>query len=405
MPDVQVLLAVQGPGEADLVTAITRSPGLAVSRRCGDVAELLAAAGARVGSVAVISASHLGIDRVVVDRLRQMGVLTVGLASSEDTERVAALGVDAVVDHGGGTPAVLAALAGVRDLPPPPPPPERHDGAGAGTLVTVWGTAGAPGRTVVAANLAHALARHGSVGLVDADTRAPSVAQVLGLVDESSSLAIAARAATQGRLDDATLDRCFPRVGGIAVMSGLTRPDRWREVPAAGLEVVLDRARTRFTTTVVDVTGGWEPEAPGFDSAFAPARDGAQVAALRASDVVVIVGAADPVGIHRLITLLADRPRTAGREVVVVTRVRRSVGGPAPGSAVREALSRFAGVTDPVLVDDDRAGLDSALMAGDFLATVAPRSPALRGIEELARVVAGVPVSRRAARPARRGRR
>jgi MinD-like ATPase involved in chromosome partitioning or flagellar assembly len=404
VPDVQVLLAVQGPGEADLVTAITRSPGLAVSRRCGDVAELLAAAGARIGSVAVISASHLGIDRVVVDRLRQMGVLTVGLASPEDTERVAALGVDAVVDHGGGTPAVLAALAGVRDLPPPPPP-HRDDGAGAGTLVTVWGTAGAPGRTVVATNLAHALTRHGSVGLVDADTRAPSVAQVLGMVDESSSLAIAVRAATQGRLDDATFDRCFPRVGGIAVMSGLTRPDRWREVPAAGLEVVLDRVRSRFTTTVVDVTGGWEPEAPGFDSAFAPARDAAQVAALRASDVVVIVGTADPVGIHRLITLLADRPRAAGREVVVVTRVRRSVGGPAPGSAVREALSRFAGVTDPVLVDDDRAGLDSALMAGDFLATVAPRSPALRGIEELARVVAGVPASRRAARPARRGRR
>ena len=106
MPDVQVLLAVQGPGETDLVSAISRAPGLTVSRRCGDVAELLAAAGARLGTVAVVSASHLGIDRVVVDRLRQMGVLSVGLAAPEDTGRVAALGVDAVVDQAGGTQAV-----------------------------------------------------------------------------------------------------------------------------------------------------------------------------------------------------------------------------------------------------------------------------------------------------------
>ena len=404
MPDVQVLLAVQGPGETDLVSAISRAPGLTVSRRCGDVAELLAAAGARLGTVAVVSASHLGIDRVVVDRLRQMGVLSVGLAAPEDTGRVAALGVDAVVDQAGGTHAVLAALTGVRDLPPPPPPPEEPQAAD-GVLVTVWGTTGAPGRTTLAVNLAHALTRHGTVGLVDADTRAPSVAQVLGLVDESSALALAVRAATQGRLDAATLDRSFPRVGQVAVMTGLTRPDRWREAPAAGLEVVLERARARFGFTVVDVAGGWEPEAPGFDSAFAPARDGAQLAALRLADVVVVVGAADPVGIHRLISLLAERPRTQGREVVVVTGVRPSVGGPAPDRAVREALARFAGVADPELVNDDRPGLDAALMAGEYLAVTAPRSPALAGIEELARVVAGAPVSRRAARPLRRRRR
>lgn len=403
MPDTQILLALQGAGETELVSAIARAPGVAVSRRCGDVAELLAAAGARVGTIAVVSASHLGIDRTVVDRLRQMGVLTVGLASPEDAERVAALGVDAVVDLAGGTTAVLAALAGLRRVPPLPPAVPDEEGSGA--VVTVWGTTGAPGRTTLAVNLAHALARHGTVGLVDADTRAPSVVQVLGMVDESSSLAVSVRAATQGRLDAATLDRTLLRVGDVAVMGGLTRPDRWREVPASGLEVVLERARGRFAHTVVDVTGGWEPEAPGFDSAFAPARDAAQVTALRASDVVVVVGSADPVGIHRLISLLADRPRLPGREVVAVTRVRQSVGGPAPGNAVREALARFAGVADPVLIDDDRPGFDAALMAGEFLAVAAPRSPALRGLEELARAVSGAPVSRRAARPARRRRR
>ena len=403
MSDVLVLLAVQGPGETELVTAIARTPGLTVSRRCADVAELLAAAAARLGTVAVISASYLGIDREVVGRMRQMGVLTIGLAAPEDTERVAALGVDAVVDLAGGTAAILAALGGVADRPLPPPLPTRS--AGAGCLVTVWGATGAPGRTTIAINLAHALTRYGAVGVIDADTRAPSVAQALGMVDESSSLAIAVRAATQGRLDDDTLARCVPRVGDIAVMSGLTRPDRWREISSAGLEVLLARVRDRFDFTVVDVTGGWEPAAPGFDSAFSPARDSAQVAALQASDVVVIAGAADPVAIHRLITVLADRPRMAAREVVVVNRVRRSVGGPAPATAVREALSRFAGVSNPVLLADDPAGCDLALMAGEFLAVAARRSPTLAGWEELARAVADVPLSRRAARGRRRSRR
>jgi len=52
--DTPVLLALQGPGETELVAAINATPGITVTRRCGDVAELLGAAGARVGAIAVV---------------------------------------------------------------------------------------------------------------------------------------------------------------------------------------------------------------------------------------------------------------------------------------------------------------------------------------------------------------
>lgn len=399
MPEVDtpVLLALQGPGETELVAAINATPGITVTRRCGDVAELLGAAGARVGAIAVVTSSYLGIDRVLVARLHQMGVQVLGVASPEDMDRVAALGVDATVDGAAGTAAVIAALGRLRRVGPPPPPPAAPGGASGGSVVTVWGTTGAPGRTTVAVNLAHALAGFGSVGLIDADTRAPSVAQTLGMLEESSAIAIATRAASQGRLDAATLDTCFPLVGGIPVMSGLTRPDRWREVPGAGLEVVVSQARLRYDWTVLDVAGGWESEDTGFETAFAPARNGAQATALRHSDVVVVVGAADPVGMHRLVTLMADKPRLQAREVVVVTKLRSAVAGPSPAHAVREALARFAGVGEAILVTDDRSGLDAALMAGEYLAVASPRSPALHGVEELARTIAGEPRKRQRA--------
>lgn len=387
--DTPVLLAVQGPGEPELVAAINGARGIAVSRRCGDVAELLAAAAAQVGSVAVVSASHLGIDRALVDRLHRMGVQVVGIASPEDMDRVAALGTDATVDGAAGPSAVIAAVVGLRRPGPLPTPPPAATGSG--TVVAVWGTTGAPGRTTVAVNLAHALTASGPTALLDADTCAPSIAQVLGLLEESSSIALAVRAASQGRLDDATLDTCLPAVGPVHVMSGLTRPDRWREVPGAGLEVVLARCRERYAFTVVDVAGGWDPGEAGYDTAFAPSRNAAQEAALRSCDVLLVVGSADPVGMHRLVTLLADRPRVEAREVVVVTRVRASVAGPSPAHAVREALARFAGVDHPVLVDDDRPGLDAALMAGDYLAVAHPRSAALRGLDDLAHAVTGAP--------------
>ncbi|WP_418606036.1 DEAD/DEAH box helicase [Georgenia sp. SUBG003] len=174
-----------------------------------------------------------------------------------------------------------------------------------GRLVVVWGPPGAPGRTTLAVTLAAELAvLAGSANLVDADTEAPSVTQVLGILDDASAVAAVARQALNGRLDPTVLRRLCPVVdGNLHVMTGLTRADRWRELPAAALEVVWDVARASAPWTVVD-TGATLDGDP--DGAYGPRRHAATASALAAADVVVVVGAGEPVGMRRLVMALGE---------------------------------------------------------------------------------------------------
>lgn len=400
-----VLVAVFGDLEPDVVSHIAKAPDLSVERRCADVAELLAAAGARVGTIAVVSASFFGIDHVVIDRLHAMGVTVVGIAQSEDIERVAALRCDAVTDAADGGAAVVEAIGrlDLDDAVPAPPEPEPDaDQPASGQVVVIWGPHGAPGRTTLAAALAVELSYEGSVLVIDADTVAPSLAQALGVVDESSGVAAACRAASNGRLDATSLDAATSTFGRLQIMTGLTRPDRWREVPGRALDDVLHVARSRYEFVVVDVSGGWEDEEPDFGSAFAPTRWSAQHAALAASDHVVILGEADAVGMYRLVSLLVDAPRVEGRYHVVVNRLRGSATGTGSTNQVREVLARLAGEGEPVLIANDPASADAAMRAGEPLPVAVPDSKALKGVRELVARIIGRSPSRRGLRRRRK---
>ncbi|MFH5824129.1 CpaE family protein [Georgenia sp. AZ-5] len=483
-----VLVALSGPAEGELVQALDApGTGLRVVRRCADVPEVLAAAAAGLGTLAVLSAAFPGVDRTVVARLRAADVLTVLVAAGPDRRRCEALGADAVEDelaptaalaervvtlararaeraagngHGGAADAgngrartadaenrlADAGRAQTHDLGPDPGGAAdgadggrtagparaaagsgrdhgaRHD-AGApdpggddvpdaradaeateGKLVAVWGPPGAPGRTTVAVTLAAELAAlRGDALLIDADTEAPSVAQVLGLLDDSSAIAVAARQATHGRLDPAALARLSPAVDGtLRVLTGLTRADRWRELPGAALETLWATARLTSPWSVVDLGAGIEVDGR-LDPTFGPQRHQATAAALAAADVVVVVGAGEPVGMRRLVVALGDLAehasvRPGAERVVVVNRVRSSAAGPGPERSIVEALARFAGVTDAILVPDDRPALDKAVLQGGTLTRVAPASPARAALHALASRLAGVPQARRGRR-------
>ena len=84
------------------------------------------------------------------------------------------------------------------------------------------------------------------------------------------------------------------------------------------------------------------------------------------------------------------------------TRVRPSSVGPSPRRRVIDALARFAGVSDPVLVPDDREAYDAALLLGRTLAEVAPDSPARRALQALAAELAGLPAAGRRERASRK---
>jgi len=276
-------------------------------------------------------------------------------------------------------------------------------------VVAVWGPAGAPGRTTVAVSLAAELAAAGrEVLLVDADTYAASVAQVLGLLDESPGLVAAVRAGLDGRLDPAVLARLTPVASPrLRVLTGLTRAARWSELRPAGLQAVLSAGRALADVVVVDLAPPLEEdEELSYDTA-APRRNGAALDVLRAADDVVVVGSADPVGLQRLVRGLQDLAGAvpSASVTVVVNRVRADAVGRSPAVRVREALQRFAGVEVRHLVPDDRPATDRALLSGRTLLEQAPDSPARTALRDLAETLLSGPdgAPRRVAR-ARAGR-
>ena len=66
---------------------------------------------------------------------------------------------------------------------------------------------------------------------------------------------------------------------------------------------------------------------------------------------------------------------------IVVNRVRSSAVGTDPEDRIRSVLGRFAGVEDPVLVPDDRATVDAAVLAGRSPLEVSRRSPLVTAVD------------------------
>ncbi len=407
------------PWESELVTNLER-PGapMTVVRRCADMGEVLATAATGRARLAVVDGSLRRFDTDAVQRLRTSGVAVVGVFASGDSRsraRLERLGVAALVGDADGADTLLAvareAVDGVRSadpapgapadpilaLPPEiPPPPGEADvdpPREAGTVVAVWGPTGAPGRSTVAAGLADALSGRGTdTLLVDADVYGGVLASAFGVLEESPGLAGACRAAANGRLTPADLDRFCWSVGSqLRLLPGIARADRWPEVRPASLPPLLAAARRLATVTVVDCGFALEAdEELSFDT-LAPRRNGATLTLLDAADRVVVVGSADPPGMERLVRALADLGDVvpAATPQVVLNRVRSTAGS--AGDALA-ALRRFTGIEDATVLPEDRGATDAAWSRGVALSAAAPRSELRQRLSALAATLERVPV-------------
>lgn len=257
-----------------------------------------------------------------------------------------------------------------------------------GKIIAVWGTHGAPGRSTLALALAAYLNEQGSTILVDCDINAPSQVQLLGLPEDSSGLASAARLATHGELYSTRLvQTLLSAKADLQVLTGLGRSGRWRELPVASMNKVWEVCRHTAEYTVVDLSGGLEEERVE-DFAMEPDHDAVAAALLEQADLTLIVGAADPVGIRRLIQLLnSSRQAVGGRSQVVVNRVRSSTAGADPNSAIGSVLARYTSASDIVYVPADYRLFDKALMQAQPVAVVESRSAAAKSIAKLAKLV------------------
>jgi MinD-like ATPase involved in chromosome partitioning or flagellar assembly len=386
-----LLLAAGEPWESPALADLEAHPGVVVLKRCVDVDDLLAAVTSGQADVAVVSLDAPGLDAASVAHLRRHAVRLVAVTSSRSDdldvrEHAQRLGIAALVGAGelSSLPEAVTTVDDVADtrardeqLPDLPggadAPDATNDPTHGGRVVVVWGPAGAPGRTTVATNLAWEVARRGeAVVLADLDPYGGAVAQQLGVLDEVSGLLSAARLAAAGQLDERFASVCRGVGEHLAVVTGLPRPDRWREVRAAQVDQLLEAARARGHV-LVD-TGFSLEDDPGTDFGARPGRNALTLAAIEQADELLVVGSADPVGLARLARGLVDlRVHTAGVPVrVVVNRMRSSIGWSEKEIAgMVEGFSRVAGLH---FLPEDRAGLDRALVSGRALADLGDSS-------------------------------
>jgi MinD-like ATPase involved in chromosome partitioning or flagellar assembly len=225
------------------------------------------------------------------------------------------------------------------------------------------------------------------------------VGQHLGVLDEVSGVLAAARAANAGRLDVDHLSGIARQVApGLRVLTGLPRADRWPEVREGAFTDVLDAAAALCPVLVLDTGFCLEGEPADPFGAPAPARNTMTLSALAQADEVLVVGAADPVGLARLARGLVEL-----REVVpsvpvrvAVNRMRASLGW--GEKEIRAMVEGFLRPESVHFLPEDRAAADRAVVAGKSLVETGD-SALRRAVASVADAVLGepAPVRRRRA--------
>jgi Flp pilus assembly CpaE family ATPase len=352
-PRVQTVVVAAGGAawESRVLDDIRRSSNLHLRRRCLDVPELLSLSG--LCDVAVVSTVLAGLDVESVLTLHRDGVRVVGIG---DPARGRQLGI-----------ALLAEpdqLESVLETPSEPSVPNAP-----GSVFAVWGPHGAPGRSVIAASVAAALARPDSlVTLLDADPRGGAQAQLHGLLDDASGLVAACRSVNRGDLA-AVAHHAVVLQPGLRLLSGIVRAEMWDQVRAPIFELVLRAVAETSEAVVVDL-------GPGLDTQT--------LHVLAVADRVIVVGRPDPVGLARLVRSLHDLSSATGVRrppVVVINQLR-------PGAAWRardleDAVARLTGVRPSLFLPADFPTLETALLRGTVPADVASDSAFVTGVREL----------------------
>ncbi len=377
-----IVCAAGAPWELRLVRAFQRREfGVVVARRCVDHGELLGTALDERPRAVLVDASLAWVDRDLVATLRRAGVevLAVGVSARPLPD----LGVRMVGED--VEPAELAdVLHGLVPIPVVPsdtPDASARSWVGRGRTVVVWGGAGAPGRTTLALHLAVEAADRGRTTLlVDGDTWAASVAQLVE-VDESPSVAQAARLAADGW--PRPLERCLQvGPGGVRVLAGLPRAGLWPEIGAEAWRAVLAAAAAQFDVVIVDVAAPIEEDEELVADRIPFRRNAMTTTALDEADSVVLVANADPVGLRRAVMAYRTLVARTGHRAPVVVAMNR-----APRSARRlqdcsRAVGEWVGVLPAAFLPDEPA-LRRTVWEGRPLHEIAPRSRWLRELRAL----------------------
>jgi MinD-like ATPase involved in chromosome partitioning or flagellar assembly len=139
-------------------------------------------------------------------------------------------------------------------------------------VFTVWGPLGSTGKSTLALNLAYEFALLGQrTILLDLDTYAPSLSQLLPVQESTSGLAGAGRLIRQGRFSPEELERLSINIKHgrtqFRLLPGLPNSNRWSELTPETVQQLLAVCNLNFDVIVIDVASNLEdaltaPESP-----------------------------------------------------------------------------------------------------------------------------------------------
>lgn len=405
---MSVLLCLGGALEVEVVRHLSEfSPPIDVARRCADFAEVIAAAEAGIGSIAVLHEWDLEFS----ERLHRCGVVIVGVDQSEDPNLdPRRRGCDALASPFAGDIAgcvrslvELMARGGtmhfaadpVNSLPVDPFVGEDGENktagegdlkaiggseGGYGQLIAVWGSPGSPGRSTLARDLACVIAQRESVLLVDADTYAPCLSQLLGVESETSAIIGVARKLRRGDGGD-VMGEYVERVRGFDFLAGLNRGSRWREIPAAVTREMWKRVRSGWQNVVVDCSAQYELTSGNLE------RNAVTQSILEYADVILCVGQASPVGIRRMLAFAEEYERSGGaRPLPVISKAPPSLSNARADIA---AVLKERGMADVEWIRSCPGEYAKAEFLGVPLVAASPRCAAARDVAALAERLLG----------------
>lgn len=382
-----VITWLSEPFETEVIRELNaQSAKFAVQRRCADLAETRACVRAGVGSIVIAEGASL--DASLVDEFHDAGVFV--LLVVDDPITAPSMGEDARCDFSSAqfladtlTMGIQNSMlgAGTQVFSREASGEERVDYHG--RLLAVWGTPGAPGRSTIALNLAHALARAGrEVTLVDADAHAPSQAFMLGFETPESGLLEASSHRNQGELTLNSLEDTRLQVEErLHLLTGLTRADKWRMLRTETISDVLFELR-KLGDVVVDLSDGLADDDPS-QLTFVPTPQDINRGILEAADQLILVARGDAVGLTRLTyTLLEADENEIRPQLLVVNRARAAGTGRGVERPIDSVLASIAPAIPRVILEDSLE-VDAALLNATTVVASAPDSKFAKGIRQV----------------------
>jgi len=243
-----------------------------------------------------------------------------------------------------------------------------------GQVLALIPAKGGAGSTFLATNLAYALSKQGKrVAVLDLNLYFGDVAIFLGDKKVVSSVVDLARQAQ--RLDSALLDSSMIKVSDhLHVLAASESPEDVNEVSPAGLEKIIELARSQYDFVVLDVSNTLDPVA-------VKVLDLADTIYLTLQLSLPFVNAAKRmVAVFRVLGYLSDKLS------IVVNRYEK--GGDIDLPDVEKATMLKIGRTIP----NSHLAVNASVNQGIPLLEMAPRDPVARALHEWAQELAPIAV-------------